>query len=344
MKQHEREFFIYTIRSGKVFLPHNIIIYPPTIDIVIQSLQKYDEYYDIALSENIMTEEEMVSWMKTQRLWTSYNDNKVIELQKKIENLKINAYESRLDQKQVNNIKATIRFTENLLNEELSQKNSFLINTCEAIANAEKTSFLIENTTYQNKKLYNFSELFLTQVINYWHNSFLTEQQCRELARNEPWKSIWTTKEKAGIPLFLNSESGELTYNQKNLMIWSQVYDNIQESLDCPSKEVIDDDDILDGWFIVQHKKREKDKLEKEFEASTKNNKIKQSSEVLIMAKNHEIASKIQDINTVEAKQVIKNREKVLEKRGVVKAGEFLDEKNAIRSQGVQQAQQNFMQ
>ena len=46
--------------------------------------------------------------------------------------------------------------------------------------------------------------------------------------------------------MFLNATEGELTYNQKNLMIWSQMYDNIQETLDCPSKEVIEDDDILD--------------------------------------------------------------------------------------------------
>ena len=342
MKQHEREFFIYTIRSGKIFLQNNIVIHPPTIDIIIQSLQKYNETYEIASQDSIMTEEEMISWMKTQGLWTSYHENKVQELQKKIENLKINIYESRQDKKQTNSIRPLIRYTENQLNQELSQKNAFLINTCEGLASAEKTSFLIQNTTYKNKKLYDFSDLFLTQVIDDWHSSFLSENQCRELARNEPWKSIWITREKSGVPLFLNATEGELTYNQKNLMIWSQMYDNIQETLDCPSKEVIEDDDILDGWFILQHRKREKEKLEKEFEASTSNEKIKKSSEVLVMAKDIDTAKKIQDMNNKEAKDIIKNREKLVEKKGTVQAGEFLDEQNLIRSEKMQQMKQQF--
>ncbi|NBO99641.1 MAG: hypothetical protein EBU90_05880 [Proteobacteria bacterium] len=341
MKQHEREFFIYTIRSGKVFLPNNIIIHPPTIDIVIESLQKYNEAYEIALSDSIMTEEEMSSWMKIQGLWTSYNEQKITDLQKKLENLKVNIYEARQDKKSINSIRPVIRNTEYLLSQELSQKNTFFINTCEGMASTEKTSWLIQNTTYKNKKLYDFSDLLLTQVIDYWHESFLPENKCRELARNEPWKSLWITREKSGIELFLNAKNGELTYNQKNLMIWSQMYDNIQESLDCPSKEVIDDDDLLDGWFITQNRKREKEKLEKEFESSTQNPKIKQSSEVLIMSRDKDKTKKIQDMNSREAKDLIKSREKLLDKKGTVNAGEFLDEKNSIRLQQMESAKRH---
>jgi hypothetical protein len=341
MKQHEREFFIYTIRSGKVFLPHNIVIHPPTLELIIESLQKYNEAYEIALSDSIMTEEEMSAWMKIQGLWNSYNDQKIEDLQKKLENLKVNIYEARQDKKSINSIRPVIRNTEYLLSQELSQKNTFFINTCEGMASTEKTSWLIQNTTYKNKKLYDFSDLLLTQVIDYWHESFLSETKCRELARNEPWKSLWITREKAGIELFLNAKNGELTYNQKNLMIWSQMYDNIQESLDCPSKEVIDDDDLLDGWFITQNRKREKEKLEKEFESSTQNSKIKQSSEVLIMSRDKDKTKKIQEMNSKEAKDLIKSREKLLDKKGTVNAGEFLDEKNSIRLQQMESAKRH---
>ena len=124
-------------------------------------------------------------------------------------------------------------------------------------------------------------------------------------------------------------------------MIWSQMYDNIQESLDCPSKEVIDDDDLLDGWFITQNRKREKEKLEKEFESSTQNPKIKQSSEVLIMSRDKDKTKKIQDMNSREAKDLIKSREKLLDKKGTVNAGEFLDEKNSIRLQQMESAKRH---
>ena len=48
------------------------------------------------------------------------------------------------------------------------------------------------------------------------------------------------------------------------------MYDNIQESMDCPTEDVINDDDMLDGWFIVQNRKREKDKKEKDVDLAEK--------------------------------------------------------------------------
>jgi hypothetical protein len=332
MKQHEREFFIYTIRSGKTFLSNGLVIHPPTIDQIIESLVKYNEAYEQAVVDGLMTENQMEAWMKEQLLWTSYNENKVEEMRKKIENLKVDIYEKRQDAKAAKWIRLSLRENEKILNLELSQKGTHFLNTCEGFATSEKTSWLISQTTYKNNKLYDFAEHFISQIVEDWYNSFLTDSQARELARNEPWKSLWVIKEKARIPLFMNVESGELTYNQKNLMVWSQMYDNIQESLECPSSDVINDDDMLDGWFILQNRKRDKERLEKEFEITTNNNKIKNSSEVFIMASNKDHAAKIQNLNSLNAKRKITSREKMIEAKGQVAAGEFIDEKIEIHN------------
>ena len=333
MKQHEREFLIYTIRSGKNFLSNNLVIYPPTIDQVLGSLIKYNEAYDQAINDGLMTEDELSIWMKEQGIWTSYNENKVNDLQKKVENFKVDIYEKRYDSKSVKYLRYYLRETEKLLNKELSLKNTNYLNTCEGFATSEKTTYLISNTTYKNNELYDFSDSFIANVIEEWYTKLLNDSQIRELARNEPWKSLWVIKDKSKLKLFANSESGELTYNQKNLMIWSQMYDNIQESLECPNYDVINDDDMLDGWFILQGRKREKDRLEKEFEANTNNSKIKNSSEVFVVASNVDHASKIQALNSPTAKQRISSREKLLQQKGTVSAGEFLDEKIEIHNQ-----------
>lgn len=333
MKQHEREFLIYTIRSGKTFLKNNLIIHPPTIEQVLESLNKYNEAYEQGLEDGLMTEDQMTSWMKEQFLWTSYNENKVKELQKKIENLKVDIYDKRNDNKAAKYIRLSIREHEKILNLELSQKGTHFLNTCEGFATSEKTSWLISQTTYQNNKIYDFSTHFINQVVEEWYSTFLTDTQVRELSRNEPWKSLWVIKDKAKIPLFMNSDTGELTYNQKNLLVWSQMYDNIQESLDCPSHDVINDDDMLDGWFILQHRKREKEKLEKEFEVNTNNAKIKNSSEILMVASNKDHAAKIHELNSPIAKKRIASREKMIENKQVVSAGEFKDEQIEIFNQ-----------
>ena len=40
------------------------------------------------------------------------------------------------------------------------------------------------------------------------------------------------------------------------------MYDNVYESHERPNDKIIEDDDCLDGWFIVQRRKHEKDKNE----------------------------------------------------------------------------------
>lgn len=105
------------------------------------------------------------------------------------------------------------------------------------------------------------------------------------------------------------------------------MYDNIQESLDCPNKEVIEDDDMLDGWFIIQSRKREKEKADRDFEASTNNSKIKNSSEVFVMAGDKNHVEKINNMNDITVKSLKKQREKIIEKRGLVLEQELPDKK-----------------
>ena len=60
MKQHEREFFICTIRSGKVFVKDDIVIKAPTNEQHVQSCIVYNKSYEEAFDDEVMTEEEML--------------------------------------------------------------------------------------------------------------------------------------------------------------------------------------------------------------------------------------------------------------------------------------------
>lgn len=333
MKQHEREFFISTIRSGKIFLKQGLVVYSPTIDQLVESCQVYNEAYEQAVNDGLMTEDDMSKWMKEQYLWTSFHENRLEDIKKKLEDLKVDIYEARQDPKLANRIRFSIRDTEDKLSSELLQKNYNYQNTCEGFASTEKTSWLIQNLTFKNNERYDFSDVSIQTVIEQWYSSFLSDSKCRDLARNEPWKSLWIIREKSQIQLFANSGKTELNHNQKNLIVWSQMYDNIQESLDCPSKEVIEDDDMLDGWFIVQNRKREKEKLAKEFENSTKNEKIKGASEVFMMARNPEKVKNIQNMNSSAAKAIINQRTKTIDTKGTVEQQDFVDEKIKLQMQ-----------
>lgn len=286
MKYHEREFFISLIRSGKVLIEKNDItleIRPLTIEQSLLASKVYQKSYFKAVSEEFMTEEELTIWMIDSGIWTPYDDKIIEQYNKDIEKLKVDIYKSYGKKKATETIRRSIRILEIKTSSHLQKKHSYYSNTCEGIASSEKLDWVIKNTTYYQNKIYDFSEINLEYVISEFQDNILSEKQCRELARTDPWRSYWTTKNYC--KLFSNDGDYELSHNQKNLLIWSQMYDNIQESVDCPVDDIINDDDMLDGWFIIQREKREKDKLQSELEnSSLKNSKIKNSNEVFIMA------------------------------------------------------------
>jgi len=333
MKHHEREFLVSMIRSGKVFVTHNNIeleICPLTLDQSFKSCQIYQKAYDKAYSEDIMTEEDMDRWMLENELWTLHDDKRQEGLKKDIEKLKIEIYNARDNTMLANNLRKYIRTGESQLTSHLNKKYIYHQNTCEGIAATERLTWIIKNTTYFNGKLYNFEEVSLQYVIDEWQSHFISESKSRELARNDPWKSLWITRENSGSQLFANPPNTELTYNQKNILIWSQMYDNIQESMECPNKEVIEDDDMLDGWFIIQHQKREKERSEKEFENNTNNEKIKNASEVFVVS-TKERAEKINNMNDIGAKIVKQQRKVALDHYGSLEEQNLPDQRRNIQ-------------
>lgn len=345
MKQHEREFFISLIRSGNVYVKSGetrLTIKPPTIEQTFESCEVYNESYERGLVDGIMSEDEMLEWMRHQELWTSQDEKKTETIKKDIEKLKVEIYNARNDKKLREKIRLYIRAAEKGLISHGLKKNSYMQNTREGIATSDKVTWLIKHTTYHRNEPYDFAEISLSYVVDEWQSSFLSDGASRELARNEPWKSLWTTRSNSQTKLFLNDANTELTYNQKNLLIWSQMYDNIQESLDCPSKEVIEDDDMLDGWFILQSQKREKESAEKEVDSLVKNEKIKNSSEVFVVAQSEDHAGVINKANNASANMIKNQRNAFIQKYGEVNDHELPDKKLEIYAQQTNMSRGRF--
>jgi len=346
MKQHEREFFISLIRTGNTFIKINedlFIVKPLTIDQSYYAAEVYNSSLNQAYVDGMMTEDEMDYWMRENDLWTDEDDTKTEGFKKDLEKLKIEIYNARNNDDLRERIRKYIRIGETQFSNHLSKKHLYYQNTAEGYANTEKIAWSVKNSTYFDGKLYDFSDHSLAYIVDEWQASFLKDNQIRELARNEPWKSLWIVRNNTKVKFFSNDENSELTYNQKNLIIWSQMYDNIQESLDCPSKEVIDDDDVLDGWFIIQSKKREQEKAEQDLNNSIQNDKIKNASEVFVVANNAKDISRINNINNPFAKAIKKQRENTIMKKGSIEHHNLLDQKQEIQMQQTQSMRGKFI-
>jgi len=336
MKQHEREYFISSIRSGVCIIKYKGItlkVHNPTIEQEIESCLVYNNAYDLAYSDDVMDEEEVLDWMRAKGLWSYEDEQRVEGLEKDIENLKVGIYQARNNENRREHIRLGIRSGEEQMAQMLLKKNQYRENTCEGIAENAKWDWIVKNCTTLNEKKFDFESASVEYVLSCFRESMLPESKIRELAQNEPWRCLWVVKENSGTSLFYNH--GELTLNQKNMIIWSKMYDNIQESMDCPNDDVIQDHDMLDGWFVLQRKKREKERAESEFEGSTSSEKIKNSSEIFVMAETGGDKDRVELMNDIGGQMTIRQRESVM-KRNQGKSteqNEFLDEKLKVTRQ-----------
>ncbi len=262
MRTEEQELIIQTIRSGTV-THRDMVIVPATIDRNRKALRVYNNSYNDALEKDIMTDQMLEHWMIENNLLPMNFLVRRDQLTKQLENLKVELFEKNGSKAAVKQIKKTLKGARQALADLLQPKTEYTQNTCEFIANMAKIVYVLKHTVYKRGKKYRFSNY--EKIVHWWQTSLLSESEIRAVARSPIWKSLWASKG-YGFKLFVTRKNADMTINQKNLVTWSRVYDNVHESMDAPTDRVIEDDDMLDGWFIVQSRKREKDQTQSEAE------------------------------------------------------------------------------
>lgn len=344
MKNHEREYFISRVRSGIYHIEQDrmaLTIVSPTIEDDYAINLAYMKSYERALEEELMTEEEMLDWMRSKQLWTEDDDTKTTAIEKDLERLKVEIFKARFHVEKREHIRKYIRAAEKASDQQLEKKGGNKQNTCEGVASLERSFAFIKQCTFVGGELCDFEAIDINNVLYEFNNMILSEKDVRDLARNEPWRSLWLIKESYDLTLFANQDR-ELSIDQKNVVVWSRMYDNIQESMDCPTDDVIHDDDLLDGWFIVQRKKQEQAKVESELESRVSNEKITNSDEVFIMAHTEEDAESINSVNSYHSQMVKQERNEVLEAKGEAQDLDFRDQRLKLNQMSNEQFKGNF--
>jgi len=344
MKHHEREYFVSRLRTGAYYIEFgdiNLKILTPTIDEDCYINHVYAKAYNEALMQDLMTEDEMLEWLISKRLWTEEDDGQVEQLEKNLETLRIQIYESRFQTEKREKIRQYLRVTEQALKKLSNKKNAYYQNTCEGTAFMKKSYAFLKKCTFLEDKVYNFDEVSMQDVWYLFNKEILSESDVRDLARNDPWKGLWVLKNECDIQLFKNKERA-LSVDQKNIVMWSKMYDNIQESMECPTDDVIQDDDLLDGWFLIQRNKREKEKAQSEVDSIVSNDKIANSQEVFVFAQTPEDAKRIEQANTFHSSMVKKERMSVIQQKGDAVDMDFRDQKLRVRSMANEQYKAKF--
>jgi uncharacterized protein YdiU (UPF0061 family) len=256
------------------------------------------------------------------------------DLEKKIDNNKVDYYNNFKFSDKKKSIQKNLQNYKKQLNTILLKKEELYSNTLEGYANSIKNEFIITNTLYKNNDLVfnsNKSEnnyILFNNIINELNKYSISITEFKKLARTNNWRSYWNIKKN---DVFKN----QLTDDQRTLIGISHMYDRVYEHPECPSDEVVDDDDALDGWMIHQRKKIEKDKKQQQID--NLNPKLKNAQEVFLFANNQQDVEEIIGLNDPLSMQKMKSKISHVNKFGTTEDSQLPDVQIELRNQLTQQ-------
>ena len=291
-----------------------LFVEEPSLDIKEASYEVYDEAYERAFFAGCYVEREILEILIEQDLWTPNVDKQAEELEKKSEDLKVAAFKSFFKKRELAGIKRKIRKTDLQRVQCLMKKEQLNHLSCKGVANFAMKMFQLSKTCKDEQgNIFDFesSPISIKTVMDIVSDNAIDPKDIRHIARTNPWRQMWTSTRKRDS-VFPESAT-QLDMNKLNLLSYSLFYDNVYEDPDQPDEKVVEDDDCLDGWMIMQRRKREKDKKQRAVDSTLSNSKIANSQEVMLVANSQEEAQEIYNLNPDNARGVIRQRQEQIQ-------------------------------
>lgn len=329
MEYSDRELHIAQIVADIIPVEIDASVYflrSPSAESVYFANRIYKEVYEDAKRDGVFQDDQLYKWLLANQFWTLDQEKELKNLGDDIPKIKKEIYKKRLTSNDQAVFKKALKDTRNKIESLLVIKTAFDHLTCSGLASSAKFRFIIGSsiTSASGKpywrnpwKNWSQSDRLLDRITAKTILIRLDEHQMRELARSNPWREMWYASDKSGRGLFDRSSSC-LTSYQLSLVMFSRFYDNIFSSPECPPETVVEDDDCLDGWMLIQKEKEEAETLKENILNDIGNDDIKNSSEVFLMANTREDAEKIQSINEPEGMMAFKSRMKQIKEEGEV--------------------------
>ena len=333
---------LYRILEGRLRFKRGdllLYIYEPSRDILMKSLDVYDEAYDKAYMEGVYVESEILNVLVEQGIWTPLDDREAKKIEKEIEDLKVQAFQSYLKVRQLSSIKRHIKERERHWVEVASRKTTLDHTTCEGIAAFARQNWLIyKTTTLADGGEYDW-KLPIAELVAHCKSNIISAEGLRSVARSSEWRARWIAGKESdmfGVPYC------DITPNQAHLCSFSRMYDSVYEHPESPEEEVVKDDVCLDGWFIHEKRKSDKEKQKAKTEAMIGNEKISNSGEIFVVASDKLEAENVYDLNNPLSRGTVKQRQAATQERGRVKHTDFADVQQDLNMQRTNALKEKF--
>lgn len=344
MTQPERDRLVARIIAGVVPLRvywggsfRYFLIRRPSRLELFEVEQTYERALQEAEMEGLLKDDELERYLWQEGFWDEPRERALLEFQQNIEKLKIGMYQNRHDRDVLSASRRKLEITHEKIAELLMQKHAHDSLSCAGYARLCKTRHRLAISLHEGDSrvfpalsyLADDSTL-LDRCIAAWNETQLDDRTIRDCARNVPWRAIWQSRESSRSLFGLDTV--DYTEEQHQLVAASNLYEQVRNHPECPSDFVLNDDDLLDGWLILEHKKQAQAEDEKDIESTIHSTKIKNSQEVFkVVGKNKELAKKVNAMNSDGARKTIEKRFQAIEEKGAMSIQNLPDMQQRIR-------------
>lgn len=301
MNYEEKELLILRILAGyQVF--DGIKLFAPSPAEEYEALLVYNQALEHA-RKFCMTSEDILAELFSRDIWTEDYQKFVEDYEDTIGSLQKDLFVNCNNETQVKIIKAELAHVRAEYRKLSDIKNQYETYSAEGIANIAKFDKLID--LISRHKVQNSN-----RAIAYYLNNLICPLQIREISHTAPWGSKWSALKANGI---IFPEGANVDKYKEYLLMWSKMYDAINENTECPPPFVIKDNDMLDGWLLTQQESTEKEQTKKTIELNTKSDRIRKAHEVFIKVNSLEEAKRVSKLNSTVGNMIIKKRLAALE-------------------------------
>ncbi len=294
----------------------------------------YNEVYEDNLYKDFILSEDLKHYLINFKLISPLHDEIVKDNELRLENAKVKLFSEYIDNKKIKNNKNTISSIRNTLSKLYNDFQSISFLVLEHFAENAKYEFLIKNTLYYYRTdtlvfdQEHIDSVFFNNIVQEISKASIDMSMYKKIARNEYWRNYYTNNKNNLFPYAAIYYSEE----QKALLNLSNMYDRIYEHPECPNENIIEDDDALDGWMILQKRQNLKQKKEKGVDNMV-SEKIKNSKEVFFMSGNDKEQTKdILDLNSSAGLQKIKARTQAVQDNQSVEEHQLADVRQELRA------------
>ena len=340
---NNKELTLYQIMSGRIactVLDNILYVKSPTPE---QRLIAQQVYIDILYEtefEGILTEIQMKDLMIANSLWSLEEETELSTIATRIDNAKEEMYRhyAGFQSDKVDKLRKSLHKMRIHAGRLFQKKHAYDIYTCTGVATIYQLQYWLAHNTVDKdgQPVIDLDDFRMRSLSEQYAMNRPADNDIRQISKIDTWKSVWNSSK--GSTSVFGVSAVLLSEEQRSLIGWSRLYDNIMEAAAPPEKVVLEDDDLLDGWLIVQHHKNEEEKGQGG-EAAKRH---PGAQEIFIPVETYEDARRVEALNDAEARLTKQQRSRMVQRYGRVEEQHMPDSRMKIMMEAANMATQNI--